>query len=87
MFYKRRELMNEIKYNGYTIIAIPEQLIENNQWTVNIAIQKHHGEGTTGKPFSASNTFATKKEAIEHCLNFGKQIIDGDVINCTVHDL
>ena len=79
--------MKEIYYNGYTIIANPEQLIEKNQWTVNIAIQKHHGDRTTDKLFSASNTFTTKEEAIDHCLNFGKKIIDGDVKNCTVHDL
>lgn len=69
--------MSEIQYKGYTINANPEQLTETNRWTVNISIEKHHGGRVTDKPFSASNTFTSKEEAIEHCLNFGKQIIDG----------
>ena len=69
--------MSQIQYKGYTINANPEQLTETNRWTVNISIEKHHGDRVTDKPFSASNTFASKEEAIEHCLNFGKQIIDG----------
>jgi hypothetical protein len=39
------------------------------------------------KPFSASNTFKTKEEAIAHCYNFGKEIIDGKYENCTLDDL
>jgi hypothetical protein len=69
-------MMNEKIYRGYVIEAKPEQLVENKQWTTDITIWKHSGGKSTDKPYSASNTFNTKEEAIEHCFNFGKQIID-----------
>jgi hypothetical protein len=79
--------MTELPYKGYIIEALPEQLLENKKWTININIWKHRGGNISQKPFSAPNTFVTKEEAIESCFNFGKQIIDGQIENCTVVDL
>jgi hypothetical protein len=58
--------MTELPYKGYIIEALPEQLLENKKWTININIWKYSGS-ILQKPFSASNTFVTKEEAIESC--------------------
>ena len=80
--------MNELSYKGYVIEACPRQLL-NDKWTIEITIWKHLGSRSLDKNFEDSNTFAFAKEeeAIEHCFNFGKQIIDGQIENCTVVDL
>jgi hypothetical protein len=81
---------NETKaYKGFLITPGPFQLAESGRWTLEISITKHRDEigETRIIKFSASNTFGTKKEAIQHCLYFGKQIIDGELENLTVDDL
>jgi hypothetical protein len=79
--------MKEIQLKGYIIIAHPQQLLKNGQWTVNISIEKRRAGSVTNRQFSAANNYPTKEEATEHCLNFGKQIIDGQAEGCTVADL
>ncbi len=79
--------MNELPYKGYVIEALPEQLLDDDKCTINISIWKHRGSSSSQKEFLDSNTFAKEEEAIEQCFNFGKQIIDGQIENCTVVDL
>lgn len=79
--------MEKLIYKGYEINAAPYQLAENNRWTINIHIWKKRGYEAVERPFSAGNTYETKEEAIQHCLNYGKQIIDGQVEGCSVDDL
>jgi len=79
--------MNEISYKGYVIEATSQQLLHDKKWTININIWKHRGDRSIQRQFSTLNTFKNKEEAIKHCFNFGKQIIDGQIENCTVTDL
>lgn len=79
--------MNEMTYNGYVIRAVPHQLVDSGEWTVNIVIFKHRGDSVASRQFSAGNTFKTRQEAIQHCFVFGRQVIDGKSENCTVADL
>lgn len=79
--------MNEIQYKGYAIRPHPEQLVKNGKWTVNISVAKHRSDSVSNRRFSASNTFPTKEEATAHCFSFGKQIVDGQIKNCSVDDL
>lgn len=75
--------MDRVQYKGYVIEAAPHQLADDNRWTVNVNIERHDDKGVDVRPFSASNTFETREEAIQHCLNFGRQIVDGQVSGCT----
>ena len=50
-------------------------------------IEKDNGNEIKQRKFTAGNRFKTKNEAIQHCLNFGMQIIDGEAKDCTVIDL
>ena len=79
--------MDTINYKGYQIRAIPYQLAESGRWTINIDVAVERGGETKWRKFSTGNTFETKQEAIQHCFNFGRQIIDGQVSEYTVSDL
>lgn len=79
--------MNTVPYKGYVIEAVPYQLSESREWTINIYIRRDTGDQISFKNFSAANTFETKEEAIQHCINFGYRIIDGEIENCTASDL
>ncbi len=78
--------MNEISYKNFIIQAIP-QLVESERWTLNIKIHKYGCLVNIKDFYSSTTTFDTEEEAIDHCFNFGKQIIDGQISNCTVDDL
>lgn len=79
--------MTSIEYKGYEIRAVPYQLAESGEWTVDILIVKDTGTQVKHRKFSAGNRYKTRDEAAQHCLNFGQQIIDGKVQSCTVGDL
>lgn len=69
--------MDEIQYKGYTIQAMPNQLADTKHWSVEIVLSKMGGGSAVEKQFSVGNTFPTEEEAKKHCLEFGRQIIDG----------
>ena len=79
--------MNNVQYKSYVIIANPKKLIDSGNWTIHVVISKNRDSGVTEKTFTAANTFRTREEAIEHCINFGRQIIDGESDTCTVDNL
>lgn len=74
-------------YKGYVIEAAPYQLSNSREWIIKICIQHNIGDKIISRNFSAANTFKTKEEATQHCIDFGKRIIDGEIENCTVTDL
>ncbi len=79
--------MNGIPYKGYLIRPAPLKLADKDEWTLELYIAKDKGNEIVERKFSAGNTFKTEKEAIDHCVNFGKLIVDGKSENCTVTDL
>ena len=76
--------MDVFSYKGYEIHAAPYQLADSGEWTINIHIFHDRGDEIRTRPFSAGNSFKTRDEAVAHCFNFGKLIIDGKSENCTV---
>lgn len=79
--------MNNIVYKGYIIMPAPHQLQDSGEWTINLYIAIEKGNERVERGFNAVNTYKNKDEAIQHCIIFSKQIIDGQVKNCTVEDL
>ena len=79
--------MTDISYKGYLIRPAPKQLVDSGEWNMDIHISIDKGNRLIIRNFNTANTFATKEEAIQHCINYGKQIIDGEVEGCTVTDL
>lgn len=87
MAEKTQDKIDPVFYKGYRIQAAPYKLAESGEFTVNISIWHDTGIAVNIRNFSAANTFKTKEEAIQHCINFGRQIIDGKFGNCSVADL
>ncbi len=79
--------MDAHSYNGYEIHAVPFQLRDTGEWTLNLRIEHDHGNEIVSRNFSANNTFPTREEAVNQCFCFGRKIIDGEVEGCTVVDL
>lgn len=76
--------MEEISYKGYLIHPAPYQLRDTGKWTIKLYISRRISRDIKEKAFSAANTFDTKEEAIQHCINLGRQIINGEHEHCTV---
>jgi hypothetical protein len=80
-------MMSKFPYKGFWIHPTPLQLRDTGEWPMELVIEKQTNTGVVERRFSAGNTFKTEEEAIQHCINFGKRIIDGESENCTVADL
>lgn len=79
--------MDVVAYKEFEIKASPYNLAESGDWSLNMYIIHHKAGETREKNFSTAQTFKTRDEAVSHCHNFGRQIIDGQVPGCTVADL
>jgi hypothetical protein len=76
-----------LHYKDFEIHAAPWKLADSGRWQINIDIFKHRAGDTASRNFSASDTYETREEALKHCFQFGRQIIDGQSANCSVADL
>ena len=79
--------MNSIRYKGYEIRAAPYKLTDSGEWSINLYICRDTGNERRERNFHAGNTYEKKADAVAHCHDFGKQIIDGQVEECSVADL
>jgi hypothetical protein len=77
------QLVNGVSYNGFDLYPRSFHTRDTGKWTIEVQIMRRNAV----KPFSASNTFGTREEALQHAIRFGRQIIDGEIPNCTVDDL
>ncbi len=77
--------MDEITYEGFIVEAAPE--LHDGKWSTNICIRINHPEGPSGRNFSTNDTNNAREDAVAHCLQFGRDIIDGKVEGCTVESL
>lgn len=77
-------MTGRVPYKGYIIEANPHQLADSGRWTLNITIERHEGNQVVERSFSAAaNLFDTEEEAVQHGIDFGRQIIDGQAPGCT----
>ena len=79
--------MKRVSYKGYLIQAAPKRLVDSGNWTTDISILHDTSGAVSIRQFSAGNEFNSESEAIQHCINFGREIIDGKFEDCTVDDL
>lgn len=70
---------NWVIYNGVRIEAVPNQLADGSAWTTEVNISVDTGGSTTVMRYSAGNQWPSKEEAISHCIEFGKRIVDGEL--------
>lgn len=79
--------MNTVVYKGYLIQPAPSKNRDKEEWTVSLYIRKDTENETIERKFTADDIYKTEYEAINHCINFGKKIIDGKSENCSISDL
>lgn len=79
--------MQQVPYKGYLIKPVSLQIRDSGRWSMEVYILKHRGDSVAQRQFAASDTFVTEEDAIQHCVNFGKQVIDGKHEMLTVSDL
>lgn len=75
--------VRRISHQGYEVHAA-SLLLPSGEWSLEVHIISQQGEEIRTKPFKGSDTFFSEVEAIRHCLDFGKRIIDGEVEDCSV---
>lgn len=79
--------MDIVNYTGFEIHASPYQLAETGYWKITTHIVRHTADQIRSREFGASHSYPTREEAVGHCIQFGKHIIDGEVADCSVADL
>ena len=78
--------MDVISYKGFEVRARPQQIEE--RWTIAVEIRRHRRNGRPGsRQFSGEETCPTRKDAVQRGFAYGKQIVDGEIENCSVRDL
>jgi hypothetical protein len=70
---EKESSMDEAFYKGYVIEAAPHQLAESKRWTINIYIRHDTGDQINFRNFYAANTFETKEEAVQYCIDLTKK--------------
>jgi hypothetical protein len=66
------------RYKEYDLDSLPAKSYGKEEWMTSIHISKLSSDGYKSKPFYCKEAFDTEKEANDHSINLGKQIIDGE---------
>jgi hypothetical protein len=69
-------MSSPIEYNGYMIEPTTRLKPEPHGWTLEVRITPA-GRSSGSRRCRAPNTYATEDVAVAHCLEFGRQIVDG----------
>lgn len=69
----------EVTYKGYTIQAVPDELLDLGQWGVNLFMSWPTARGEKRRHFSTSDQYTTQQEAAARCITYGEQLIDGKI--------
>lgn len=71
-------MTDSIEYRGYVLEAATRQREKPAGWTLEVHITPV-GRRTGLRRCRASNTYRSQEVAVERCLEFGRQIVDGKV--------
>ncbi len=69
-------MSNRIEYNGFVIEPTTKLQNEPYGWTLEVRITPAN-DRTGSRRCRAPNTYPTQDVAVGHCLEFGRQIVDG----------
>ncbi len=68
--------MRNITYRGYRIVPAPIQLRVTEEWALKVYLRSAVGSETLEELLEADDTFRTKDEAVQHCIQLAKRVID-----------
>lgn len=69
--------MNRIMYKGCEIHAVPFRSSVSNRWNAHVYISVNHGKTVDTLQFTDGCGVEREDRAVQHCFDFGRQIIDG----------
>ncbi len=72
-----------VRYQGFEIYPRTQQRADTGRWITRTDILRIN----TVHRYDASNTFATRDEAIVRCIDFGRRIINGEIAGLSPLDL
>jgi hypothetical protein len=67
-----------LSYKGYLIKASSKKIAESEKWVSELCIGKSFESQVPAREFSSANQWDSEQEAIDNCVMFGKQIVDGE---------
>jgi len=71
-------MASSIEYHGYTLTPATKLRIKPRGWSLEVHITP--ADRQTGKRrCRAGNTYTSEKDAVAHCLEFGRRIVDGKI--------
>jgi len=86
-----------LEYKGYFIHPRPTKIARvygppqledpTGKWRIHLYISRGKSEDSEAREFHAANFYKSKGEATKHCIEFGKQIIDGKTAPASIADL
>jgi hypothetical protein len=81
--------MHSVSYSGFKIYPASYLLPVSGKWKPRVVITKHYDSRneTLEKSFAGKVTFKTRKDADNHAIDHGKQIIDRKCTGLTIDDL
>ncbi|MCH8238065.1 MAG: hypothetical protein IIC06_07815, partial [Proteobacteria bacterium] len=68
--------MDRISYKGFDISPAPREMAGVGEWSLEVWISCEEGGRLHCGKFFASNTFPTKEQAIQHCHDFARRLIN-----------
>lgn len=69
-------MSNRIEYNGHVIEPTTKRTDEADGWTLEVRITTPD-PSTGARRCRAPNRYPSREVAVEHCLEFGRRIVDG----------
>jgi hypothetical protein len=98
LFGKKEDPVIEVPYKGYVIRPAPIKIARvyglppgaedrSGKWQLRLYISRAGSGKSKEREFNAANAYKSRKEATKHCIEFGKEIIDGKSEVFKVDDL
>ena len=75
--------MQVLSYKGFAIEVRTFQIRGSGRWTLDLLISRHGAL----RAFSGPTTYTSEAAAIAGCQEFGRNIVDGRVLDLSVDDL
>jgi hypothetical protein len=74
-------------YYGHEVEVLPVQDNKNHQWLIKIRVRKQKYGEMTDKIFEFPETCPTQKDAINKGLEYGKKVVDREIIDFSISNL
>lgn len=75
---------DSIIHEGYRITAEPRQAEGGGMWSAVLTISRGDGEDRESWLLSAGDEYGSRKEALQRCFDFAREVIDREMKGCSL---